>query len=190
MFEKKYHDGKVYKSRGDYRIVSDSGIRAYSYVIHEFAKYRTGVVNLCSDEFAFEHLNKTYIIIGGPLTNELTGIAINEKSNTFFKFANLESTESDDLRIDVSNIIEEKIFFLASSGEDYGVVLKVRNSIHKNNFYFACAGIGNWGTSGAAYYLANNWANLYKEFKSKEFGIVIKVKTGSDTSAFRVYPKK
>lgn len=188
IFEKKYHDGKIYKSKGDYKIISDGGIRAYNYISHELGKHRDNLIKLCSDDIAYTDLNRTYITIGGPLTNELTDLALNEKSNKFFRFANLELVESDELRIDILNNSDNSKFFTRFPGKDYGIILKIRNSRFKNHFFFVCAGISSWGTSGTTWYLANNWKNLYKEFKSKEFGIVLEVNIDSDTSAFRVYP--
>jgi hypothetical protein len=62
--------------------------------------------------------------------------------------------------------------------KDYGVVLKVRNDMFQKHNFFVCAGLGEWGTSGAAWYLANHWHEFDKE---SEFGFVVEVSKGSDT---------
>jgi hypothetical protein len=65
-----------------------------------------------------------------------------------------------------------------------GVLMRLQNPYHPNHKLFVCAGIGEWGTSGAAYYLFKNWRKLYKRFGSKtNFALIIKVNINSDESA-------
>ena len=175
IYEKKYHDGTVYKSGGTYKIIADGTLRAYSYISHELAKFRKNQIEFFTDEIAYKHFNNTFIVIGGPLVNELTNIAMNEKSNIFFKFANLDFTGTGNLRIDVFINSKEKLSYTLTCGKnDYGIILKIRNSRFKDHFFIVCAGISSWGTSGAAWYLVNNWKRLYQEFKSNEFGIILR----------------
>jgi GGDEF domain-containing protein len=49
-----------------------------------------------------------------------------------------------------------------------------------------CAGIGEWGTSGAAWYLAKHWRDLAKRFGKGDFAVVLKVTDGADESATAV----
>jgi len=67
--------------------------------------------------------------------------------------------------------------------EDYGFILKIHPEQHKNKVWIVCAGYGEWGTSGAAYYLAKNWKYIYKKAKDKPFAIMINVEIGKDESA-------
>jgi hypothetical protein len=68
------------------------------------------------------------------------------------------------------------------------MILKIRNSRFPTQFFFVCAGIRTWGTSGAAWYLSEHWKSLYKEFGNQEFGVVLEVNRTVVTSAIRVYP--
>ncbi len=52
----------------------------------------------------------------------------------------------------------------------------------RGSFVFVCAGLGDWGTSGAAWYLAANWNDLRSRY-GESFGIVVEVDIGSDESA-------
>lgn len=185
LFEKVYHNDQIYKPSADYKLVPDGTIRSYAYIINELAKYRKRPVGICSDGIAYENLDKSFLTIGGPLVNELTDIVIKEESNIFFKFENIESK---DVSINVIAEYKKGLSFVRSPGKNYGIILKVRNTRFKEHHFFVCAGIGIWGTSGAVWYLSNNWKKLYKEFKTKDFGIVLEVNIRSDTSAVRVYP--
>jgi hypothetical protein len=73
------------------------------------------------------------------------------------------------------------------TNKDYGLVLKIPNLRFPNHFFFVCAGLGEWGTSGASWYLASKWKQLHKEF-GDAFGVVVEVEIGSDESARRVFP--
>lgn len=71
--------------------------------------------------------------------------------------------------------------------KDYGMILKIPNLRFPDRFFFVCACLGEWGTSGASWYLATKWRDLLSEFK-EAFGIVVEVDLGSDQSARRVFP--
>jgi len=45
------------------------------------------------------------------------------------------------------------------------------------------AGLGEWGTSGSAWFLAMKWKELLKRSKGRDFGAVIRVRQGQDESA-------
>jgi len=49
--------------------------------------------------------------------------------------------------------------------------------------WIACGGYGEWGTSGAAWYLARRWRDIYKKFGNKSFAIFVKVEGQRDESA-------
>jgi hypothetical protein len=66
--------------------------------------------------------------------------------------------------------------------------VKIRNSRSPSSFYVVCAGIAPIGTSASVWYLVNHWKELYKEFKNKEFGILIEVIKDQEHLAKRVYP--
>ena len=57
----------------------------------------------------------------------------------------------------------------------------------QNRTWIAVAGLGEWGTSGAAWFLARNWKEVEKIYKQKPFGLIIKVRAGKDESAQLVY---
>ena len=66
---------------------------------------------------------------------------------------------------------------------DYGLLLRLRNPHHSEHWLFVCAGLGEWGTSGSAYFLFDRWRSLYKRHADAEFLKIIAVQRGSDESA-------
>lgn len=69
-------------------------------------------------------------------------------------------------------------------GCDYGVILKIHPTQFPRRTWMVCAGIGEWGTSGSAWFLAHRWRDIAKKLKdSDQFACVIEVRTGQDESA-------
>jgi hypothetical protein len=70
---------------------------------------------------------------------------------------------------------------------DHGVLLRIKNPRHPEHALFVCAGLGEWGTSGAAYHLFSNWSSLARKHGRSDFCKVIRVEHGSDESAQEVF---
>jgi hypothetical protein len=66
---------------------------------------------------------------------------------------------------------------------DYGLVLKVRPTQFPDRVWLMCAGFGEWGTSGAAWYLANRWREIREKAKGQSFALVLRVRPEQDQSA-------
>jgi hypothetical protein len=189
-FQKKHHDGRITEFQATRQIITQEVIRACSYILQETAKFVNKPVTICTDEDTFNDLDSTFIAIGGPVVNEITERALNEESNKFLQFSIPDDPAVRVWKIYTMVGLEDRRSFARTlhEGKDYGVILKVGNSRFPRHRFFVCAGLGSWGTSGAAWYLSNHWRALYKEFGSGEFGLVVEVDSGSDTSAIRVFP--
>ena len=59
---------------------------------------------------------------------------------------------------------------------DYGIILKIHPQQFRDRTWFVCAGLDEWGTSGAAWYLAKKWKELYKFAKNSPFAVIVKGK--------------
>jgi hypothetical protein len=177
-FVKRYRDGRVIGISGSYgNMMGESEIRASSYILSAISQYRSNPIQVISDQVAIKNLDATYICLGSPSSNEITELAMKEEGNKFFEFGQ-EGRES--------YIIDKKtrqkyIGFVEPNKKDYGVILKIINRRFPGHYFFICAGLGDWGTSGAAWYLANKWSTL--PMARKEFGVVVEVEILSDTSA-------
>lgn len=74
---------------------------------------------------------------------------------------------------------------------DHGIILKIHPHQFRKRTWIACAGYGEWGTSGAAYFLAHHWPELEQKlakdhmfpWSDSSFVAVIEVELEKDESA-------
>ena len=183
-YVKRYHDGRQFTVRGPREhVVADAEIRSASYIINTLSKYRKTAVAVMIDATAFANLNRTFVSIGSSSTNEITDLILREENNTFLEFRQEDRT----FLIRDKKSDEKFLGFQDPVRKDLGIVLKIPNLRFPGHFFFVCAGLGEWGTSGASWYLAAKWRDLESEFDDS-FGIVVEVEPGSDESARRIFP--
>lgn len=183
-YVKRYHDGRTISFVGPWGyVVADAEVRSISYLINALSAYKEGPVTIENDTSAFENLERTIVALGSGSSNLLTDLILREPDNIFLEFRQEGNTVF---------IFDKKggVKFPGSEGtvkKDYGMILKIPNLRFPDRFFFVCAGLGEWGTSGASWYLATKWRDLLSEFKGA-FGIVVEADLGSDQSARRVFP--
>lgn len=181
---KRYHNGRQVQIVGPWGdIVGDCEIRSASYIINTISPYRKKSIAVEGDAKAYGNLNRTFLALGSSSSNEITDLILHEPNNEFLDFGQRGTTP----------FVQDKkggkqfIGFQPPIPKDYGLILKIPNLRFPGHFFFVCAGLGEWGTSGAARYLATNWRDLQSKF-GNAFGIVVEVDIGSDESARRVFP--
>lgn len=73
------------------------------------------------------------------------------------------------------------------AGIEYGIILKIHPTQFLERTWIACAGMGETGTSGAAWFLARRWKELEKRAGGADrFFALIAVEQGKDESAVLV----
>lgn len=185
-YMKRYHDGRRVQLVGPWgNIVGDCEIRSASYIINTLSTYRKKAVIVVDDATAFKNLNRTFVALGSPSSNEITDLILREPNNKFLEFGQEGNTTF--IR-DKKSGRKFKGFQLPVP-KDYGIVLKIPNLRFPGHFFFVCAGLGEWGTSGASWYLATKWQDLQSKF-GDAFGVVVEVEIGSDESARKVFPEE
>lgn len=185
-YVKRYHDGRVVKLVGPTgKVVGECEVRAASYIINTLSTYRKTAVPVVDDATGFRHLMRTFVALGSPSSNEMTDLILREPNNTFLEF----KQTGDKCFIQEKETGKDFNGFQEPIKKDYGIVLKIPNLRSPGHFFFVCAGLGEWGTSGASWYLATKWRDLHLEFGAA-FGIIVEVEIGSDDSARRVFPEK
>lgn len=116
-----------------------------------------------------EYFNKNFISIGG-LTNRVTKMLLKNYRNKFEFFFS-----------DNGNAIIKKYpdnhyqYVEITEDHDYGIITKISNLNHDGKIIFVIAGINDMGTTGAAYYLYDNYEKLVKQFDDGDFSIIIQV---------------
>jgi len=146
--------------------------RTINYLSSYFSEHLKPQVD--TDLVLFGKWEGTFICLGSPNSNLKTNEVINLKENGYLKF-------SDDGIYIINIKAGSKI--TVSKDNDYGIILKLNNPFFQGYTLFICAGLGEYGTSGSAYYLARYWQSLYKKFGNRPFGAIIEVRHGSDESA-------
>lgn len=163
---------------GEDKLLGSCSVRVTKYSVSEFALFRqkTNPVKVTLDENVINNWEGTFICFGSSDSNIKTFDIESLNENNLYSFSfGQNGIKCFTIRGD--NYSNDQ------SG-DVGVLMRLQNPYHPNHKLFVCAGIGEWGTSGAAYYLFKNWRKLYKRFGSKtNFALIIKVNINSDESA-------
>lgn len=79
----------------------------------------------------------------------------------------------------IFDYLTKKPIEMDNSTYGYGIILKAKNPQNHDKPAFLLGGLGTLGTRAAVYYFINNIALLGKEFRKREFGIVIKARIAS-----------
>jgi hypothetical protein len=158
------------------RPVSQCELRAASYLSSSIGNGTGCTPALRSDNDVRSVLDLDFISFGGPLSNFKTEdcqlnannlLAIFDQPNTRFldrKTGNVIASYSDPTF-------------------DYGIILKLHPKQFPDRVWLACAGFGEWGTSGGAWYLANRWMKIRESAKDRPFAAVVRVRVQQDESA-------
>jgi len=148
--------------------------RASTYIVEAFSKYLG--IKVKSDLEASSFWDGSFVCFGSSISNI--------KSDDIKKNINNPLLAND---MDGFITLKNGRKFGIDDGRDKGYVMKIRNPFFDGYSLFVCAGMGEWGTSGAAYYLATKWKNLSRRFGSNNFIVVVSVLPGADQSATEIY---
>jgi hypothetical protein len=155
------------------RPVSSCEVRAAKYLAEVIGRETKSHPSLTSDLEINGRHDVSFVALGGPQSNYQTRIAINSDSNHLLAFDNIHFT----------SVGSGRPVLLPRPEFDYGFILKVIPQNFPDRVWFVCAGLGEWGTSGAAFYLARRWNELFKLFGISPFALIVRVARGQDESA-------
>lgn len=155
------------------RPVSSCEVRAAKYLTEIIGAESRQAPMLSSDYDLRGRLDISFVSFGGPLSNYKTRDVIGNDGNQLLSFDNQKFSSKKSGRV----------VLCPETGFDYGLILKIHPSQFSSRVWFVCAGIGEWGTSGAAYYLAHKWKDINHYSKQKPFAIIVRVKPNQDESA-------
>ncbi len=162
---------------GEDDVLGVNVIRVINYALAFFARFRKfeQKINVCTDSEVRNLWDGTFICFGSSDSNIKTYQIENLPENNLCK---LEWNKHGRRCFRVGQAVYD-----FEGREDVGIILRMNNSRSRNHVLFVCAGLGEWGTSGSAYYLFKNWKSIYKQTKQREFCKVIRVTVQSDESA-------
>jgi len=166
--------------------VSSCELRAAKYLSAAFGSLVQGQPILTSDmdiELSESPLDRSFISLGGGLSNWKTDDVLNNESNKLVRI----------LPDGFISVDPERLVLRMNSRFDYGLILRIRPNEFPDRVWIVCAGLGEWGTSGAAWYLAKRWRKLLRANyswsnplyfgKGINFATIVRVKSGQDESA-------
>lgn len=155
------------------RPLSSCEVRAIKYLSESLYKEGSNSLTLSSDLDLNKKLNASYVAFGGPLSNYKTKDIMKNEGNKLIEFDNSR----------FFSVKSNQKVLTPDNRYDYGIILKIHPKQFPKKTWFACAGLDEWGTSGAAWYLAKKWKNLYKFAKDSPFAVIVRVNKGQDESA-------
>jgi len=152
--------------------------RAIAHLVYGFAKSVGRSPKIASDVECDDRMDISFISIGGS-TNCKSVDLLENASNKFLDFRNSAIVDKE----------SGKEFIRAGSdpGFDHGFIIKIKPHGNEKRTWICCAGFAEWATSGAAWYLAHRWKEIYKWAKKSEFALIIKTKKGSDESTILLH---
>jgi hypothetical protein len=153
--------------------VSFAETKSAKYLSEAFSKRTKNSPVLISDDEIKTKLDLSFCTIGGFNNFKSIDIIMSDQ-NKYYEF---------DLS---NNLIKSKISgkaFKIDSQIDYGVIIKIYNKNFPDKTQICIAGLGEYGTSGATWYLSKKWRLILKKVGANKFGCLIKVKIGQDESA-------
>jgi len=175
---------QVYRSRASNgkdlkKVTSCASAKAVGYIVNAFGQNnkRTPQIEADTNKNIDECDNISFVSIGG-LTNLKTLDLLNNRSNIFCDF----DFKNDELTIINKKSGETIVRSKETKDYTYGFIIKIHPEGKSNRTWICCAGFGIWATSGAAWYLSNNWKEIRKFVGKKPFACIVKTEPGKDDS--------
>jgi|SRR5579871_54759 len=156
------------------QVVSCCEVRAATYLI-ESAALNAGHVSILSTDEDIATKEQLSFVSFGLADNLKTLQLLANAANSFVDFESQVLVSKLSRKLLAQNVAPVRL--------DHGLILKIRPSSNPEQTWICCAGLHEWGTSGAAWYLANRWRDLHAKFGTKPFAVIVKVKWGHDESA-------
>lgn len=156
--------------------VSVCELRAAKYLSESIAVNGFSPPRVLSDLDVASRLDLSFVSFGGPLSNFKTRDAL-DCNNSFVAI--------EDAQFRRKSTGESLVTI--ESGFDYGLILKTHPSQFPGRTWIVCAGLGEWGSSGSAWYLGKKWSELQAFAKSGDFAVIVKVRPGQDEYAEPVF---
>jgi hypothetical protein len=166
--------------------ISECEVRSSTYISTLLGRPGNLHPILVSDTEASSLLDSNFISFGGPGSNYKTADVLASDTNIFIRM----SVDGFSLHTGV------KLPFACSGKADHGFILRITPPEFPERAWIVCAGLGEWGTSGSSWFLANKWQELIEKIHPlsylsgimhiPDFMAIIKVRPGQDQSASMV----
>jgi hypothetical protein len=155
---------------------SNAATRSVSHLAYVIGNYSPSLPLIRSDVEMDKHMDLSFLSVGG-LNNYKSLDILENTSNVFLQFGH-DCIESKTLK---------KCIVKIEGQMDFGFILKIHPSNNPKRTWLCVAGIGEWGTSGASWWLSRHWKTVQKRAKDKPFACITKTRYESDDSTSLVH---
>jgi hypothetical protein len=169
---KYFADKHVTTLPGPEEVVPECSARGSSYLIDSFRGIRKLSTRVVSDSSVQALWTGTFIALGSSYLNEKTDNIKHLPENVWLQDDAWQFTFK-----------HEDTVVRLKGRNDKGLILKLPNPHSRGDSVIVCKGIGEWGTSGSAWFLSRHWKQLSRRFGDNPFLIVLNVTVGNDQSA-------
>ena len=162
-------------------ILGSGAIRATNYASAEASKYirLDNALKVCLDVDVRDSWDGSFICYGSSSSNiktydieHMPEMNLYEMGTTLFHGVNIPCWRMNGQD------------YTVMKRSDRAVLLRMRNPRSPGNYLFVCAGLGEWGSTGAVRFLFRNWRTLHRLYKNgANFCLIIDVEKNSDESA-------
>jgi hypothetical protein len=159
-------------------INSNAITRSVSYLSYAIGTHSKSLPKIRSDIEMDQVMDASFLTVGGMANYKSLDI-LGDTSNTLLQFGHDGAIQSKNSK---RAIIKD-----CRVPTDYGLILKIHPNHNSSRTWLCVAGIGEWGTSGAAWWLSRYWRTVRKRAKDKPFACIVRTKIGSDDSTHLVY---
>jgi hypothetical protein len=172
--------------QGTYSItypVSECEVRASTYLTSMLSSPGNLRPLVVSDIEVDALLDSNLITLGGPGSNFKTADILASPANLFIQMTHAG----------LSTVSGESLPFGCNQTNDHGFILRITPPQFPQRSWIACVGLGEWGTSGSAWFLANKWRQLLSAIHPlaylsgvasiPDFVAIVRVIPGQDQSA-------
>jgi hypothetical protein len=157
-------------------ITSNASTRSVSHLSYAMGNYSPKLPHIMPDIDLDQRMDISFLSVGG-INNYKSLDVFENTSNVFLQFGP-EGIHSKTSSESIANI-EGKY--------DYGLILKIHPENNPNRTWICVSGLGEWGTSGASWWLSRHWKTIHKCAKDKPFACITKTLYGSDDSTSLVH---
>jgi hypothetical protein len=158
--------------------VSSGEMRGIAYLAELFGKARACTPSLTTDNDVVSRVDLSFISLGGPGSNFKTEDTLAHPSNTLITMNSAGF---------VNPTTQQPVADITLNGRfDYGIILRISPAQHQSRTWIVCAGLGEWGTSGASWFLSNKWPQLFWHVlrrRRQDYAALVRVRRGQDESA-------
>jgi hypothetical protein len=162
--------------------VSGGEMRSSAYLAGLFGKGSACTPVLVPDIDIVSRVDLSFISLGGPASNLKTEDALAHPVNALVTMS-LAGFVKPGTQQPVMPIVPDPEF-------DYGIILRISPTQHPSRTWIVCAGLGEWGTSGTSWFLANKWPQLLWHVLKcwrHNYAALIRVRRGQDESAEMIW---